>query len=83
MIRCGSVLAAQCVVGGGSGKHAVVCVDGLAALAVSMAIYGDICFVADGSSNGHADGAANTKCGDPHFAWRKKEERIGQRMALV
>ena len=77
MIRCGSVLAAQYVVGGGSGTHAVVCVESLAALAVSMAMYGDICFVVDGSSNGHADGAANTKRRDLHFACRKKVERIG------
>ena len=77
MIRCGSVLAAQCVVGGGSGTHAVVCVESLAALAVSMAIYGDICFVEDGRSNDQADGAAKTTRRDLHFACRKKVERIG------
>ena len=77
MIRCGSVLAAQYVVGGGSGTHAVVCVDSLGALAVSMAIYGDICCVADERSNVQAVGAANTKRGDPPLACTKKVERIG------
>ena len=77
MIRCGSVLAAQCVVGGGSGTHAVVCVDSLAALAVSMAIYGDICCVADERSNVQGVGAAKTKRRGLHFACRKRLEHIG------
>ena len=77
MIRCGSVLAAQYVVGGGSGTHAVVCVESLAALAVSMAMYGDICCVAKGSSNAQADGAAKTRRRDLRFACTKKVECIG------
>ena len=77
MIRCGSVLAAQYMVGGGSSNHAVVCIDSLAVLAVSMAIYGDICFVVDGSSDDQADGAAKTTHRDPHLACRKKVEHIG------
>ena len=77
MIRCGSVLAAQYVVGGGSGTHAVVCVESVAALAVSMSIYGDICFMVDSSSDDQADGAAKTTRRDPHLACRKKVEHRG------
>ena len=55
----------------------VVCVDGLAALAVSMRIYGDCCRVAGVTSDDQADGAAKTKRRDPHFAWRKNVENIG------
>ena len=76
MIRCGSVFGPQFVRGRGSSNHAVVCVDSLAALAVSMRIYGDICCVADGSSDDQAVGAATTMCGDPHIAWRKNVEHI-------
>ena len=73
----GSVFAAQCVVGGGSINYAVVCADRLAALAVSMRIYGDCCRVAGGTSDDQADGAAKTKCGDTPFPWRKNVENIG------
>ena len=65
------------MVGGGSSNHAVVCIDSLAVLAVSMAIYGDICFVEDGRSNDQADGATKTTRRDPHLACRKKVEHIG------
>ena len=77
MIRCGSVLAAQYVVGGGSGTHAVVCVESLAALAVSMSIYGDICFMVDSRSDDQAVGAAKTTRGGLHVACRKTVECIG------
>ena len=77
MIRCGSVLAAQYMVGGGSCTHAVVCVESLAALAVRMRVYSDIRCAADGSSDDQADGAAKTTHRDPHLACRKKVEHIG------
>ena len=77
MIRCGSVLAAQYMVVVGSGTHAVVCVESLAVLAVSMAIYGDICFVVDGSSDDQADGAPRMTRRGLHFACRKTVECIG------
>ena len=77
MIRCGSVLAAQCVVGGGSGTHAVVCVESLAALDVRMRVYSDIRCAADGSSDDQADGALRMTRRGLHFACRKTVECIG------
>ena len=76
MIRCGSVFGPQFVRGRGSSNLAVVCVDSLAALAVSMAIYGHTWPVADGSSADQADGEASTKGGSSHVPGIKNVERM-------
>ena len=63
--------------GGDSSNQAVVCVDSLAALAVSMAIYGVTCRAAGGYSDDQADGTANTRFGGPRLACRKTVQHIG------
>ena len=77
MIRCGSVHTAQFMLGEGIINDALVCLDSLAALAVSMRIYGDSSSLTDRLSDEQADSAAKTKRADSHFACRKKVERIG------